>query len=68
MDIQPVLSCSQSNQDDLICSVQVVVAICRIEVRVLMMSSSSCERLDDGLLIFVGDRLVMLIKGTSLFC
>ena len=31
------------------------------------MPFSCCERLDDGLLIFVGDRLVMLIKGTSLF-
>ena len=51
----PVASISQANQDDLISSVQAVVAICGDEVRVLLMPFSCCERLDDGLLIFVGD-------------
>ena len=34
----------------------------------LLIPLSCCERLDDGLLIFAGDRLVMLIMATSLFC
>ena len=67
-NIYPVVSCSQSDQDDLVCSVQVIVAICGVEVRVLFMPSSCCERLYDALLIVAGDRLVMLIKAISLFC
>ena len=66
MSIHPVVSCSQSNQDDLVCSIEAVVAICGVEVRVLLMPFSCCERLDDDL-IFAGYRLVMLIKATSLF-
>ena len=31
MSIHPVVSCSQSDQDDLVCSVQAVVAICWVE-------------------------------------
>ena len=68
MSIHPVVSCSQSDQDDLVCSVQVVVAIFGVEVRVHLMPVSCCERLDDGFLILVGDRLVRLIKVTYLFC
>ena len=45
-----------------------MVAICGAEVRVLLVSYFCCKRLDDGLLVFVGDRLVMLIMATSLFC
>ena len=33
MSIHPVVTCSQSNQDDLVCSVQVVVAICGVKVK-----------------------------------
>ena len=44
MSIHPAVSCSQSNQDDLVCSVQVVDAICGVEVRVLLMPFSCCER------------------------
>ena len=55
MSICPIVSCSQFNQDDLVCSVQVVVAVCGVEVRVLFIPFSCCERLDDGLLIFVED-------------
>ena len=66
ISIHPVVSCSQSNQDDLVCSVQVVVAICGVNVMVLLMPFSCSERLDDGLSIYVGDRFVMLIKATSL--
>ena len=52
----------------MVCSVQVVVAICGFEVRVLLMTFSCCERLDDDLLISIGDRLVILINATSLTC
>ena len=31
MSIHPVVPCSQSNQDNLVCSVQVVVAICGLK-------------------------------------
>ena len=31
------------------------------------MSLSCCERLNDGLLIFIGDIFVMQVKATSLF-
>ena len=53
MSIHPVVTCSQPNQDDLVCSVQVVIAIYGFEVRVLLMPWSCHERLD-GLFIFVG--------------
>ena len=69
MSIYSVVSCSQSNHDDLVSPFQVVVVICAVEVRVLLMSFSCCDRLDDGLVFFVGDRLVTLIKATYLlFC
>ena len=42
MSIHPVVSCSMSNQDDLVCSVQVVVALCGVEVRVVLLSFSFC--------------------------
>ena len=35
MRTRPVVFCSQSNEDNMFCSVQVVVAICGAEVRVL---------------------------------
>ena len=65
ISIHPVMCCSQSNQDDLVCSVQAVVAICWVEVRTLLMPFSCYE--NGGLHIFIGDRLVVLVKATSLF-
>ena len=64
MSIHPVVSCSQSNQDDLVCSVQVVVTICGVKVRVLMIPFSCCERSDHGL-IFVGDVCLSLVQGSN---
>ena len=67
MSNHPVVFSCQSGQDDLVCSVQVVVAIDGVEVRVPLMPLSCCGRLDGGFLIFAADRLVMLTKATSLF-
>ena len=36
MNIYPVVSCPQSNHDDLVCSVEVVVDICWVEVRLFL--------------------------------
>ena len=65
MSIHTVVSCSQSNQDDLVCYVLAVAVVCWIEVRVLLMSFSHREGLNNG---FIGDRLVMLVYIISLFC
>ena len=63
VNIRPVVCCSQSNQDDMVCSGQVLVAICGIEVRVFLMPFSCCERFDDGLLIFVGKQICHADQG-----
>ena len=51
--VHPVVSSPESEQDDLVCSVQLVVAVRRVEIEVLLAPLSRCESLDDGLLIFV---------------
>ena len=38
MGIQSFVSCSRSSQDDLICSVQAVEAVCWVKVRMLLSS------------------------------
>ena len=64
MKINPVVSCSQSNQNDLICSVQAEVAAWWVEAEVLLWQFSCCERCNNGL-VFIRNRLVMMVWATS---
>ena len=68
MSIHPVVSCSQYNQDDLVCSFQAVVVVSWVTVKMLLMPFSCGERLNNGLLIFIRNRFSILVKATSLFC
>ena len=40
--VHPVVSCSQPDHDDLVCSVQAVVAVCWFGVRMILMPFSFC--------------------------